>query len=385
MFTRWRTRPKGSALLLGPRRAGKSTWLRSSYPGHTYATFDDLDHLSWAERDPKGFIASLGPRFTLDEVQRFPKVLIAAKHLLDERKIEALFTGSSQSSLLRHGSETLAGRIEILYFPSMCWGEEIGPPTHRIFDDEVNSSTLAENVRTFESWYRFGGFPEVRVQDEDEARAEILRNYRNTYFTRDLAQLENLENVEGLLAIFHQMARGIGSLVDISSFARESGLSHPTAKKYLQQLALAFIAFKLYGYELGPAKRYIKAAKTYFSDIGIPRSLRVELAEGAWFEQFVISELEKRRALGYYDADALFYSRSKDGAEIDLIIEQEKQVYAIEIKSGITIRPRDLTNLERFISASSRKAKAFCIYRGTTYAQVGNVKLIPVGALRRGF
>ncbi len=82
-------------------------------------------------------------------------------------------------------------------------------------------------------------------------------------------QLSNIENLDGLLAVFHHIHRSIGSHLEISNFARESGLSHPTAKKYLNALLQSQLTFKLYGYQYGPAKRFVKAAKTYVADTGI--------------------------------------------------------------------------------------------------------------------
>ena len=48
----------------------------------------------------------------------------------------------------------------------------------------------------------YGQFPEVLAQKNEEDMHQVLVNYRNTYFTRDLMQLSNIENLDGLLAIF---------------------------------------------------------------------------------------------------------------------------------------------------------------------------------------
>jgi predicted AAA+ superfamily ATPase len=41
----------------------------------------------------------------------------------------------------------------------------------------------------------YGQFPEVLTQDSDAQKHQLLVNYRNTYFTRDLMQLSNIENM----------------------------------------------------------------------------------------------------------------------------------------------------------------------------------------------
>jgi predicted AAA+ superfamily ATPase len=74
VFERWFEIPlEKSCLIVGPRRSGKTTLLKHRYPELQYATLDDLDHLDWAMRDPKGFISSLGSQVIIDEIQLLSK------------------------------------------------------------------------------------------------------------------------------------------------------------------------------------------------------------------------------------------------------------------------------------------------------------------------
>ena len=92
----------------------------------------------------------------------------------------------------------------------------------------------------------YGLFPEVVKQKNARDRQDLLKNYKNTYFTRDLMQLSNIENLDGLLGIFHNLARSLGSHLEVSNFAREAGLSHVTTKKYLNALNQAQLTFKIF-------------------------------------------------------------------------------------------------------------------------------------------
>jgi hypothetical protein len=146
--------------------------------------------------------------------------------------------------------------------PAACWGENLGEPTHSILTEHAGFLQIKEANRALAAALAYGQFPEVLVQENDGEKHRVLVNYRNTYFTRDLMQLSNIENLDGLLAVFQHLTRSLGSHLEVSNFAREAGISHPTAKKYLNALQQAQLTFKLYGYQYGPAKRYIKAAKT---------------------------------------------------------------------------------------------------------------------------
>jgi uncharacterized protein len=385
MFSRWLTIPSdNSCLLIGPRRSGKTTLLRGLFPDFNYTTLDDLDYLDWAERDPKGFVQDLGSSCIIDEIQRSPRLTIAVKHAIDQRDAKIFMTGSSTIGLLDTAADTMAGRIEILSLPALCWGEELGRPTHKVFIEEANHVQLKQGARMLDQAVTFGGFPEVVEQKNEEGKAKILIRYKNTYFTRDLMQLSNIENLEGLLGILHNLVHCLGSHLEVSNFARESGVSHPTAKKYLNSLNQAQLTFQLRGYNFGPAKRFIKATKTYFADNGIIFSLRTQAGPGALLENFVISELEKRRKLGFIPTDEFCYYKSASGHEIDLIFETRDCLYAIEVKSTRHPGRSDITSLMNFKPKKNLKVQRFLFYLGEEYQTVEDVRLIPAAALFRG-
>lgn len=385
MIERWiEIPPDKSCLIIGPRRSGKTILLRHRYPELPYATLDDLDHLAWAKRDPKGFIGSLGSHAIIDEIQRLPLLTVAAKYAIDNQNARFLMTGSSTLGLLDAAADTLAGRIEIISLPTACWGEDEGGAIHSILEGRPDLPYIREANRRLSAALTYGQFPEVLAQESEEKKHHVLINYRNTYFTRDLMQLSNIENLDGLLAIFQHLTRSLGSHLEVSNFAREAGISFPTTKKYLNALQQAQLTFKLYGYQYGPAKRYIKAAKTYFADNGIIHSLNTRVSDGQLIENFVISELEKRRKLGMIPADQFYYYKSLAGREIDLIFEVDNTVYAVEIKATKRPGPRDFQNLKQFEDRLKRPIKRILFYPGEEYSTVDGIRLIPIGALHRG-
>ena len=193
-----------------------------------------------------------------------------------------------------------------------------------------------------------------------------------------------MEHIEGLLAILQHVARSTGSHLEISSLAHESGLSHPTAKKYLGVLTQAELAFKLYGFHFGPAKRYLKASKIYYADSGIITALGTDISRGQNIESFVIGEIEKRRKLGMTTSDQLYYYSSASGAGIDLILQSEQEILAIKVKSSASVARRDLTNLAAYGKQKARKnIRLFLLYLGMEYKVIQGIKCIPIYALRR--
>ena len=385
MFSRWLDIPEQkSCLIIGPRRCGKTTLLRHRYPDLKYVTLDDLDLLDWAKRDPKGFVSDLKGSAIIDEIQRHPILTVAVKYAVDNEGARFIMTGSSNLGLLDAVADTLAGRIEILSLPTLCWGESHGAPGHAIFIEEAAFMEIKTSRRSMASVLKYGLFPEVVSQTNEEERQKLLQNYKSTYFTRDLMQLSNIENIDGLLSIFNHLARSIGSHLEVSNFARESGMSHQSTKKYLNALNQAQLTFTLRGFQYGPAKRYLKASKTYFADNGILGSLNVEVALGQRIENFVVSELEKRRKLGFIPADGFYYYKSGTGHEIDLIFEMNNCLYACEIKATEHPGPKDYRHLRNFEDRLKRPVKRFLFYMGDEYKKQNDITLIPIASLFRG-
>ncbi|MFN8943798.1 MAG: ATP-binding protein, partial [Pseudobdellovibrionaceae bacterium] len=344
-------------------------------PSHNYVTLDDLDYLAQAKGDPKDFIQELGREFIIDEAQRVPILTIAIKNLLDQKKgIHAILTGSTGLHLLDSAGDTLAGRIQIFHLSTCCWGEDAGAA----LDSQTKSNSLVAQ-RNLKNVLEFGGFPEVLNFKRNQEKEEVLTQYKNTYFTRDLAELSSIENIEGMKALYQAIIKGICSRYEISSLVKETGMSTPTVKKYMNAFLQSGLMFKLYGYHLGPAKRYISSAKTYFCDNGIISSLSDEFSSGQAFENFVISEIEKRRKIGFYSAEQLYYYESTGGREIDLIIEEKKQILCIEVKSSQNVSDREIRSLREFEIPNRKKLlRKFFVYQGKEHFKSQGIEFIPV-------
>ena len=63
--------------IVGPRQSGKSSLVRSLFPGHRLAVMESPDVLRMALQDPRGFLDSFeaGDGAVLDEIQRAPEIM----------------------------------------------------------------------------------------------------------------------------------------------------------------------------------------------------------------------------------------------------------------------------------------------------------------------
>ena len=131
-------------LIVGPRRAGKTTLVRKmGEADRTYITLDDQTVLEAAQADPAGFIRGLN-RAIIDEIQRAPDLLLAIKKTVDEdyRPGRFLLTGSANVLTLPRVADSLAGRMETLRMLPLAKAEIDGQKV-----ELIASSTRLETVR----------------------------------------------------------------------------------------------------------------------------------------------------------------------------------------------------------------------------------------------
>jgi hypothetical protein len=129
-------------------------------------------------------------------------------------------------------------------------------------------------------------------------------------------------------------------------------------------------------------KRLIKSPKIYFMDTGLasylmgmddPEILAKSPYYGPLVETLIVVEtLKKLRHAG--EQESLYYLRTRDGVEVDLVIEQRGVLDLVEIKSGETVVPeqaKHLKNLRRDVSEAG-EGRAWVVYGGRDKGGLGH-------------
>lgn len=176
-----------------------------------------------------------------------------------------------------------------------------------------------------------------------------------------------------------------GDIINYSKIARQSGVSIKTVQVYFDILKETHIGIILDAYHSSVRKRLINAPKFYFLDPGIKRALDNTLTMdipkhtyvyGKVFEHFIITQFFFLNH--YLQRDyRFFYLKTKDGAEIDLILEKpNKEKILIEIKSSDKSEEVNTNNLKRFQN-DILNSKAYCITRDNYRRKKDNIEFLP--------
>ena len=316
--------------IVGPRQVGKTTMVKIIQSKLTKANiYLDLETISDYSKlsDPETYLQQHENKTVIiDEVQRLPSLFPLLRALIDQNRVPGRFIllGSAGPDLIRDSSESLAGRIAYI---------ELAPLILHEIPGQFSLSDL----------WLFGGFPDALLKSLPWN--VWMNNFIKTYLERDLPNLGFSANPIQTQRLWTMLAHNHANLINYSEISKSLELSSVTIKKYIDFLEKAYLVRQLRPYTLNIKKRLVKSPKIFIRDSGILHFLLgIEKFEdlisnikmGSSWEGFVIDQI----AAMLPEGRNLYFYRTHDGSEIDLIIEKGgKPFYSIEIKYGSDPRP----------------------------------------------
>lgn len=354
----------------GPRQSGKTTLTQLTFPTKPYVNLEAPDTRERALADPRGFLEAFTQGAILDEIQRAPELLSYIQIIVDKRQEKGLFilTGSHQLQLHQAITQSLAGRTALLTLLPMNLSElhEAG------FDLSLNEAMFK------------GGYPRVFKDHLEPTKA--YRNYFQTYVERDLRELIQVKDL-ALFQKFIRLAAGrIGQLLNLEGLGNEVGVSSHTIKAWISILEASYIIIRIHPYFENFGKRFIKAPKLYFTDVGLAcyllgiesiSQLERDPLRGNLMENLIFLELVKSRLNQGLDPQ-LYYLRDTHNHEIDFLYQAGRDLIAIEVKSSATFNPSFLDNILYFQNLFKERMKSgFIVYGGKEAQQIHSYTLLP--------
>ncbi len=364
-----------SFFLFGARGTGKSTLLRNMFAGEKNILWLDLldpEQEDRYSRNPAEFSQRLNAIpgkdnwVDIDEIQKVPRLLDVAQSGIEHSGRRFAMTGSSARKLKRKSTNLLAGRAFVY---------NLFPFTHRELGDHFRLDWALA----------YGTLPGLSALETPEEKSAFLRAYSLTYLKEEVWAEHLVRNLDPFRRFMEIAAQCNGEIVNFANIARDAGADLKTVQSYFEILEDTLIGFLVEPFHRSVRKRQRRAPKFYLFDPGVrralDRTLTVELKPGTYaygkaFEHFLV--VECLRLSAYAQNDFRFsYLRTKDDAEIDLIVERPgAPTVLIEIKSAEHVDERDTRSLERF-AADIPGSRAFCLSRDPVKRRIGSVTALP--------
>jgi predicted AAA+ superfamily ATPase len=322
-------------------------------------TFDDLPTRQRAIAEPSVFFDFYPPPVFIDEVQYAPVIFHYIKILLDKSRNKGDFflTGSHSYELMENVTESLAGRAGILELHGLSlreinredWNKPFLPTTEYLKARMVHK-TVMNIPETWKTIHR-GCLPEL-VANPDFNWQAFYADYIKTYIERDVRKLTQVADEDSFYMFMTVCAAMTGQLLNLSSLAKDVGISEPTAKRWLSILKTSGLVYLQKPYSNNAISRAVKTPKLHFLDIGLaayltrwltPDNLLLGAMSGHFFESFVVGEILKSYANAGLEVD-LYHLRDGHQKEIDVLIHENNTLYPIEIKTSAEPDTKDIKN-----------------------------------------
>lgn len=354
--------------ITGPRQSGKTTLIKHLFEGLPYYSLENLDIRNFAANDPVAFLKQDVQGMILDEVQNVPALLSYIQGIVDDNPGRRfVLSGSSQFSTVKTITQSLSGRTAIFELLPMAYSEVQAKAEGKSLDELL-----------------FDGFYPAIYAGLNIA-SYLYPNYVKTYLERDVRDLLQVKDMMQFQTFLRLCAGRVGNLFNASELSNEVGISANTVKSWLSVLQASYIITLLPPYFENSTKRLTKTPKLYFTDTGLacyllgietPQQLSRDRKRGNLFENFIVSEVLKRRYNKGKESNLFFY-RDGHQNEVDLLRKHGDRFDAIEIKSSQTYHV-DFEKGLKVISKAfpGRIDSRTIVYSGTFENTAGDIKLV---------
>lgn len=353
--------------LNGPRQSGKTTILNKikeilSSDDIVYISFENNQNLASFITAPNDYISAYCQRknkvyFLFDEFQYVKNGGKILKELYDTfPQAKFIITGSA-SLAIREIAGALVGRIIYLDLYPFSFGESLllqkGPlynywKKNNIFFKNYLKTGFVDYlpelifkdklIKSFESYLTYGGYPRVNTIGS-ALKQETLINLLETYVEKDIIKYLRIGDFLQFQNFVKSISAINGGLINFSSLSKELGISYRQVRRYLLQLENTFIIKLINTYATNKTTEIKKTPKAYFLDMGLRNSLINDFRpvdsrpdKGNLVEGFVFQQLYYRRRLENNFRYEIKYWRTKQGAEVDFVIEFQDELIPVEVK-----------------------------------------------------
>ncbi len=307
-------------VIIGPRRAGKSTFvinaLRQKKAG--YANFDD--ELLTTVQNYDDILAAIDLVYDrpdilfFDEIQNLPRWELFVNRLHRQGR-KLVITGSNSNLLSGELATHLTGRyIPVNIFPFSFTEFLTGDP------GTLTSHELTNNLTNY---LQSGGFPEVVTGNRPAA--DYLRILHDSIIFKDIIARYSLRKFDGLIDLARYLINNSATEFSDTQLAGVLNLSVHTVKRFFNYLENAFLLFHLerFSYKVKERIRYNK--KIFVFDTGFITSLSTQFSAnyGKYFETLVGITLKKESLDGKCE---LFYYKNQQNEEVDFVLQKGLEV-----------------------------------------------------------
>jgi len=355
-----------AAVLLGPRRVGKTFMIKQliqdaiSHEGVDprailYVSIDTPVYSGISLEKFLQFMPHTPPGtrrlIIFDEIQYLRQWEVHLKDLVDSTKdVKFIASGSAAAALRLKSAESGAGRFSEFMLPPLTFFEFLkflGEDEHLIGEREKRGEQLAWYKPTdlaklnsrFIDYLNYGGYPEAVLNESIRSNPEqfIRNDIIDKVLLKDLPNLYGIDEIQELNRLFTFLAYNAGREASLENICKESGISKPTIKRYIEYLESAFLIIKVPNVD--DTCKTMKRARNFKIYLNNPSMRAALFAPVAAEDNETIGHLAECAVFSQWqharDFSKLRYARWRNEGEVDIVLMgslKQKPVWLGEIK-----------------------------------------------------
>lgn len=285
----------------------------------------------------------------IDEIQNLKNPSEFLKLMVDHHKeVKLIISGSSSFEIKNKFKDSLVGRTITFEIYNLSFEEYLIFKNFSYDPSQPTSSIKDAQLKDlYKEYVIYGGYPKIALTAETEIKEKRLQQIIDTYIKKDIKELARIENPEAFNRLLEILAAQSGQILNIRELADTCELSVQTVEKYIFILEQTYIIRRVRPFHQNIRSELSKAPKVFFYDSGLMQLLWLKKFPkeiiGNVFETSIFSESVKK-----YGRDSIYYWRTKNQKEIDLIIKQGDKLKPIEVK--INFKKANLSAIRYFSS-----------------------------------
>ncbi|MCR5647884.1 MAG: AAA family ATPase, partial [Acholeplasmatales bacterium] len=239
-----------SVAITGARQVGKTTMTKHIYSDIRRINLKNVVLYNNAKEDPQGFLENFERPLFIDEVQKVPELIEAAKTILDDVSTRGnyLFSSSQKWELMKGLSESLAGMVSILELGTLSLREINNISFNKPFIPTLEYlSEREKNIKKYDNLWKIihrGGYPEL-YEDNPRDWEEYYSSYVSTYIERDVYDITKIKDHNLFYRFMVSVAARTGNMLDYSSISKDIGVSLETIRNWVSVLEKTDIIYLL--------------------------------------------------------------------------------------------------------------------------------------------
>lgn len=345
-----------SAILYGPRKVGKTTFLKLNFPKAVVIDLLKSEVRAEFQIHPEKLrqvvLENPDKLYIIDEIQKTPQLLDEVHWCLENTEAQFILCGSSARKLKRGAANLLGGR---------AFKYDMFPLTTKEIPD-YDCDRIIQN----------GSIPQ---HYNSKNAQKFLKSYVDQYLQEEIIEESKIRNLASFNKFLQVAALMNGELLNYANVGSDCGVSGKTVREYYQILEDTLLGFTLQPWAKVKTRKLIETAKFYLFDVGVIRYLKgishipaKTFEYGNSFETLMINEV--RAYISYHDKlESLAFWKTTSGFEVDLIIGNMK--LACEFKSTDSARKEHLKGLNALLEEQTVK-QCYLISMDPTSRQLEN-------------